>query len=673
MVKIYSTFILAFFACVSLSAQVTFEEDFESYDVGARLAQSSPDWTTWSNAPGSTEDVAISSAQALSGEKSIHFVGGAAGGPNDMVLPFNSKYTTGTFTLSMNLFVSEDGEGAYWNFQGEQTVNQVFSHNMFAQADGTIQFTDGANAIMAQTTINVGEWNQVDYEINLTDNSWKVSVNGECAGAFANSSNAVASLNLYPTANTNFFIDDISFAWSEDIQSKTLDVSVEANATSIGGFVGMTETIGGTITNRGTENITEIELSVEYPDGPRNFTYDGIDLTPGESIQFDIDEEYVLAEGDNNLVIEVKSINGGQEDQESCNSVISRTLLGVVPVEGKGVVVEEGTGTWCGWCPRGEVFMNRLTAKYPDHFIGVAVHNSDPMAVAGFDGQHGFSGYPGATVNRKSGDTGFGVIADLEGPFLQYIGEEARATMEVGAVMEDGAGLVRFSIEVTANVALNRLYRLALILTEDGITGTSGAYAQANFYSGGGNGPMGGYENRANPVPAFDMTYDHVGRAVPLGFSGDNQAFADGLMPGESIILEYAYAIPGDWDMDKMHVIAALVDVNRNIDNASSVTMTEALDRGLITSTAQIEYLSDVAVSPNPVQDELTLIMRSTQDTEMVISVTDMMGTVIKSENTVVSAGYNTYSTDVNNIQSGAYMVVMESADGTEVVKFIKQ
>lgn len=673
MVKFYSTFILALCLGVCLTAQTSFSDDFESYDVGARLAQSSPDWNTWSNAPGSTEDVVITDAQALSGTKSIRLVGSASGGPNDMVLPFKNKYTTGTFSLSFNVFVVEGGGGAYWNFQGEQTVNQVFSHNTFIQPDGTVQFTDGNNALVAQSRVVLGQWNQIDYEINLTDNSWKVSVNGNCAGAFANVSNAVASLNLYPTANTDFFVDDVSFDWTDEVQSYGYDVSVEADETSIGGLVGMTEALAGTITNRGLENITEVELSVEYPDGPQTFTYDGLDLATGESIAFDLEQDYELSEGDNNLVIEVKSINGGQPDEESCNSYVSRTLLGVVPAEGKGVVVEEGTGTWCGWCPRGEVFMNRLSAKYPDHFIGVAVHNGDPMAVSGYDGQHGFAGYPAATVNRKSSDTGFGVISDLEGPFLQYIGEEARATMEVGAVMEDGPGLVRFSIEVTANVPLNRLYRLALILTEDDLTGTSPAWAQANFYAGGGQGPMGGYENRPNPVPAFDMEYDHVGRAVPLGFSGDNNAFADGLMPGESIILEYAYAIPDSWDMDKMHVIAALIDVSRNIDNATSVTMEEALDRGLITSTTEIEYLSDVAVSPNPVQDELTVIMRSTQDTEMLVSLTDMMGRAISAESIIVQAGYNTYQRDVNGLQSGAYMVVMESADGMETVKFIKQ
>lgn len=55
----------------------------------------------------------------------------------------------------------------------------------------------------------------------------------------------------------------------------------------------------------------------------------------------------------------------------------------------KKVWVEEATGTWCGWCPRGEVYMNYLYAKYPEHFVGIAVHQKDPMECKDWIGQQG--------------------------------------------------------------------------------------------------------------------------------------------------------------------------------------------------------------------------------------------------------------------------------------------
>ena len=37
-------------------------------------------------------------------------------------------------------------------------------------------------------------------------------------------------------------------------------------------------------------------------------------------------------------------------------------------------VVEEGTGTWCGWCVRGIVALEYMRENYPDKFIGIGVH-----------------------------------------------------------------------------------------------------------------------------------------------------------------------------------------------------------------------------------------------------------------------------------------------------------
>ena len=44
-------------------------------------------------------------------------------------------------------------------------------------------------------------------------------------------------------------------------------------------------------------------------------------------------------------------------------------------------LIEEYTGTWCGWCPRGFTGMEMLRETFGEDFIGVAIHNQDPMAV----------------------------------------------------------------------------------------------------------------------------------------------------------------------------------------------------------------------------------------------------------------------------------------------------
>lgn len=69
------------------------------------------------------------------------------------------------------------------------------------------------------------------------------------------------------------------------------------------------------------------------------------------------------------------------------------------------MLAEEATGTWCTWCPRGAVFMAKMKEDYPDDFIGIAVHNQDPMTLTsyntGLTNLPGFSGFPSVVVRRQ--------------------------------------------------------------------------------------------------------------------------------------------------------------------------------------------------------------------------------------------------------------------------------
>ncbi|MBW7859430.1 MAG: hypothetical protein H3C43_14335, partial [Leptonema sp. (in: Bacteria)] len=54
---------------------ILFADDFESYTAGLKLAQQAPTvWTTWSNAPGGSEDAEVTTEQAYGGTKSVKVV-----------------------------------------------------------------------------------------------------------------------------------------------------------------------------------------------------------------------------------------------------------------------------------------------------------------------------------------------------------------------------------------------------------------------------------------------------------------------------------------------------------------------------------------------------------------------------------------------------------------------
>lgn len=68
------------------------------------------------------------------------------------------------------------------------------------------------------------------------------------------------------------------------------------------------------------------------------------------------------------------------------------------------IVIEEGTGNWCGWCPKGVYAIGVLREKYGDTVLPICVHSDDPMEVAGYISDKGIYfplGFPSGTINRK--------------------------------------------------------------------------------------------------------------------------------------------------------------------------------------------------------------------------------------------------------------------------------
>ena len=661
------------FICVAfINAQSSFSDDFESYSVGDKVGTVSSEWTTWSGATGGNEDATVTDNQASSGSNSIYFGSTSAnGGPQDVVLPFGGKLESGLFTFSIKVYV-DNGGGAYYNFQGEETIGQVWTHNAYFLESGELNF-GSSEGIVLRTRYEVETWVTVDYEINLTENSWKISVDGECLGSFANAANSVASIDIFPTQGHSFYVDDISYSYEPNAEPKLLDGTLNITSAPYAGFTGMTEIISGSITNTGANMISDATLNVNFPDGPREYSFDNLNLAKGESHEFDIADTYMIAEGTNALEIELTKVNE-LADEEKCNNLYTGQVLGVTPAEGKNIIVEEGTGTWCGFCPRGAVFLERLTEKYGDRFVGIAVHNGDPMVVSGYDGQHGFSGYPGATVMRRSANTGFGIMQDLELPFLNYIAEGPMATFHVGAQLDIITGDLSFSAEINANRTINNTSRLAIVIVEDGVTGTAAQYAQSNYYANNVLGEMGGYESLPETIPASQMVYDHVARAIPLGYGGSGTYFDDEIAKDDSKVLNFTYKIPASYDSENLHIVMMMINSDGSINNGYSIKLEDAIANGFTSSNNElITEVTDISAFPNPTNNLLNLDLESNETMNVSVEIVNILSQRVYSDALKINSGTNKFRFDVSQFVSGTYYVVFKSENSTRSIKFIKE
>lgn len=187
-----------------------------------------------------------------------------------------------------------------------------------------------------------------------------------------------------------------------------------------------------------------------------------------------------LIAGTNNLTVTISNVNGAGQDAEPLDDTGTRPVtISAVPAANKIVVGEEGTGTWCQWCPRGAVFMDYMHDSYAGFWAGIAVHNgnNEPMKLAEYDTPFsGFlSGYPGVLVERGTEIDPL----DIEQDFLTKVQAAPTAELVNGATWDANSR--------TLNVGHLHLHRncqriLACCLgfsTEDSVSGTTSGYSQA--------------------------------------------------------------------------------------------------------------------------------------------------------------------------------------------------
>ena len=195
-----------------------FSDNFDSYTVGQGLvSQNSTDWDTWTPST-PNEDVLISNANSASPSNALYFSSNLPnGGPEDIILRYASVYTSGTFTLDMNILV-EPGKGAYFNMQETWVVAQVWAIDCFMLDDGTLELSSGGITYLT-SNYPTGTWFNLRMVINLTANNWELFIDNSTKGSFSNTTNSIGILDFYPTnsaANggndiSGFYVDDVSY------------------------------------------------------------------------------------------------------------------------------------------------------------------------------------------------------------------------------------------------------------------------------------------------------------------------------------------------------------------------------------------------------------------------------------------------------------------------------
>ncbi len=337
-------------------------------------------------------------------------------------------------------------------------------------------------------------------------------------------------------------------------------------------------TVTGILTAFSEEEINAFTAYYEHNGETFTKEISGISLKDGESHTFSFDQKIPVSIGDTIRYKVWAKVNDIEADAVNC------TTVPFLFIPNRKIVVEEGTGMWCGFCPKGIVAMEEMHKKYPETFIGIAVHYDDEMEVQGYAKPMAFPGYPSAFVNRTRVSDPPMVEATIDGKicyttlyggletvFLEALAETTHAeiSLNVKTTEEkiDATVSTRFAIPVK-----DASYQIAIAVIENEVT--EPYYYQENYFAGD-NVLIGGYESMPDRI--IGATFHEVARAIYDNYKGIPGSVPANCAAGEECVFEFTTDIPESVkNIDNVQIIAMLIDMNSgeimNADIANATT-----------------------------------------------------------------------------------------------------
>ena len=405
-----------------------------------------------------------------------------------------------------------------------------------------------------------------------------IQVNSSTAYSVAGSPSLGAIAGSDPTPLDDYYYEFIQGVQAAD-ESALIDFDLLPYVA-----IGSVDIIG-TVKNLGTNTITSLDVTWNDGSGPNTSTITGLNIPSNTTGNFTHPTTLTAASGQNYTIDLVATVTG---DVDATNNTQQRSTATLSTIPTKYVVGEEKTGTWCGWCPRGAVGLAGMESN--SQFIGIAVHNGDPMTIPAYDGNIGTyipGGYPGGGVDRViDGDP-----SQFSTMHAARVGDVVPCSVnDITATYNTTSNEIEVSTDVEFFGTITGNYRISLVVVEDNLIQTGANWNQVNYYSGGGNGalidPVSGFswDNAAASVnPTAFGGYDHVAR-----YLSNNDILGEaGSLPAGSVpagVHSYTFA----------NIPASTVNL---ISNSHIVVMVVNADNGEILNAGKTEVELPVEVA----------------------------------------------------------------------------
>ena len=225
---------------------------------------------------------------------------------------------------------------------------------------------------------------------------------------------------------------------------------------------------------------------------------------------------------------------------QNLKSNVAEVVVNETPIEYKQyVLIEDYTGTWCGYCTRVSFAIEEVKKQTNDAIV-IAIHQGDPMQFpleSTLRSHFGVTGFPTAFIDRKSRWT-----PPEPNSIDQVLGKLSNKAYAALA-MESSLDGDMLTINVKLKMGYNyKALKLGLYIVEDKLV-----YDQRNwtsYYQGD---------------PIIDFEHNDVLRKNITGLLGDQ-------IPSEKVGFDkeyekqFQYVIPSEFDKDNIRMIAFVTE-----------------------------------------------------------------------------------------------------------------
>lgn len=179
---------------------------------------------------------------------------------------------------------------------------------------------------------------------------------------------------------------------------------------------------------------------------------------------------------------------------------------------------------------------------------------------------------------------------------------------------------------------------------------------------------MCGFENLPSSVPAEQMHYDHVARAILDSPFGTPSSLPQPIAFGSIHAYTYSMDIPADWCFEKLNFIGFIVNLaTKEIMNATNI-----ISHFVNVNESHNNELN-CSIFPNPANEEISILLDGIENGLVAIQLLDVTGKVIQKTESAAATGRHKMQMKTTDLANGTYLIKLQSETKAIVHKLVIQ